>query len=359
MISSACPYQQSDIVDLALVATNTKKISSGISNTIIWNDVLPNGWTSDEIYEEVYKNCTLSMTPRAQQFWSLTGLSAVTITYIGGSYQVNDYPWGSGGNNNGVFAPRWNSDPAIEAEYVRKGFRNTPKDVTINFTGDYGSIAQTMFAEMNETTAITINCQWFSVVDWTGMFEDCYKLHTLTINGLWRYDFTRLCHNMFRHCGMLTSVPYVVSWGRDHVQNTIYPHYDGWSISSSDGSGMFDGCNSMISIGPTINMNAISLSGCVIDNINQSPLSYNMFYCPNATDVRLKNVGNNSWNFTDTSTYTYLPKMDVDSIEYILNNVKDETGNGYTLTFSTLHQGEISSSALSNATSKGWTITYA
>lgn len=352
-ILSGTPYTASQIVDLGEVARNEKKLTGTTNNVIVWDQPLPSGWSNSDL-TSIYAGKSLNFTPRARLLWALGDVNSFEITFAGGSYNVNDYPWGSGANNNGVFAPRFNS--ASGPDY----FWKTPKNLTVNFTGSYGSIAQTMFAEMHSTTALTINVLnggFFSVVDWTGMYEDCYNLETLTINGMFRYDFTRLCHNMFKNCEKLQSVPYFVSWGRDHTQNTVRPHTQ--PGGSADAGGMFAGCNALTSIGLTLDFDCISLSGCTVDGSTQAPLSAKMIECPNLTDVRIKNLGHNSWNFADPDGKVYAPKMDVASIEYILNNVQDETGNGYTLTFSTLHQGDISSTAISNATSKGWTIAYA
>ena len=211
---------------------------------------------------------------------------------------------------------------------------------------------------MKTTTAFTLNVNGFDCHDVTGMFEADNSLVTLNINGMFYWSSFRTMHNLFDGCSSLTGIPYCTEVARDHNYNTIYPHYDGVR-GSANCTRMFNGCTALTYLGPRVNMAAISLNGCTVDNIQQSALTGVMFVCPNLTDVRLINVGNNSWNFADSESYLYLPKMDVASIEYLLNNVKDETGNGYTLTFSTLHQGQISSSAISNATSKGWTIAYA
>ena len=350
-ILSACPYSASQIVDLQEVATNQKKLTGTTNNIIIWDQPKPSGWTDNDI-ADLYSGVSLDFTPRARMLWALGNIQNFEITFSGGSYQVNDYPWGSGGNNNGVFGPRFGS--ATGPDY----FWKSPTNVVVNFTGDYGTICQTMFAEMGTTTALTLSGgHFFSCVDWTGWFEDCYNLQTLTFDLMVRYDFTRLCHNMFKNCESLTGVPYMVAWGRDHTQNTIFPHTQ--PGGSADCYGMFVGCNSLVTIGPTLNLANVSLNGCTVDNTQQAALSGVLFGCPELTDVRIKNLGWNSWNFADGSTYTYIPKMDVASIEYLLNNVQDVTGNNYTLTFSTLHQGQISSTAIANAQSKGWTIAYA
>lgn len=350
-ILESCPYSAAEILDLGEVARNEKKLTGTTNNVILWDQPLPNGWTNSDI-TSIYSGKTLNFTPRARMFWAVDDIESLEITFAGGSYSVNDYPWGSGMANNGVFAPRYE----FGMQYPLY-FRESPKNLTVNFTGDYGSVAQTMFCEMGTTTALTINVNgFFSVVDWTGMYEDCYQLRTLTLNGLFRYDFSRLVHNMFKNCEKLQSVPYVVAWGRDHIQNTVRPHTQ--PGGSADAGGMFQNCKVLESIGLTLDLECVSLSGCVVDGETQAALSAPMIECPNLTDVRIKNLGHNSWNFVDAEGKLYAPKMDTASIEYLLNNVQDETGNGYTLTFSTLHQGQISTAAISNAQNKGWTIAW-
>jgi hypothetical protein len=191
------------------------------------------------------------------------------------------------------------------------------------------------------------------------MFEGNPELKVLEINGPFRFDDWRTCHLVFDGCHKLKSIPYVLDWGRDSIYNTIYPRYDGIRGSANCG-GIFN-AQGLEFIGPRLDMNAISLSGCTIDGYNQSPIPYDgkgVFNCPELTDARIINLNNNDWNFADNSTYTYAPKLDVTSIEYILNNVADCSSDQHTVTFSTLHQGEISQTALDNAYAKGWTINY-
>lgn len=348
-ILSGTPYAPEEILDLAEVARNEKKLTGTTNNVILWDQPLPSGWGNDDIVE-IYSGQSLNFTPRARMLWALGDIDNFEITFSGGSYNVNDYPWGSGGQNNGIFAPRYNT-PGQHPSY----FTDTPKNLTVNFSGSYGSIAQTMFAEMHTTTALTINVDgFFSVVDWTGMYEDCYNLQTLTINGMFRYDFTRLCHNMFKNCEKLTSVPYFVAWGRDHAQNTVAPHTQ--PGGSADAGGMFQNCQALTAIGLTLDFRCISLSGCTVDGETQAALSAPMIECPNLTDVRIKNLGHNDWDFTNANGKLYAPKMDAASIDYLLNNV--QTVNNLQLTLPSLHRSEISSSAITNAESKGWTISW-
>jgi hypothetical protein len=177
---------------------------------------------------------------------------------------------------------------------------------------------------------------------------------------------------MFDGDNSLKSIPYVTGWGRESTYNTIYPHAEKPYRGSAACGGLFN-ATGLESIGPVINMSRISISGytstetywddrqgqTVTGPVNQDAITGDgkpMFNCPNLTDVRIINLSHNDWNFADGSTYTYIPKMDVTSIEYLLNHVEDCSSDPHTVAFSTLHQGEISSSAINAAAAKGWTV---
>jgi len=352
-ILTTCPYLQSQILDLEEVAFNTKKLVENKNNTIIWDAPLPSGWTSAEI-AAIYDGQSLPFLPRANIFWALADLSSFTITFAGGSWNVADYPWGSG-SANGIFSPRYNVNN--ESYYNASGFRDTPVTLTVNIASTYSSVAQTMFTELRDTTTLNLNINGdFSCHDCIGMFEASTGLVTLNITGVFLWNVIRSCTNMFDGCTHLTSVP-VSRFNRDHAYNIVYPRYDG-TRGTADAGRMFRNCSALTYIGPTINMIAISLNGCTIDGRSQNALYDTMFGCPNLTDVRIINLNNNDWNFADYTTKTYIPKMDVTSIEYLLNNVADCSANPHTVTFSTLHQGQIDSAAISNAAAKGWTVAY-
>lgn len=361
-ISSACPYQMSQIIDLEEVALNQKQLVEGRHNVIVWDQPLPDGWDAVEIYE-MYSGKTLNFSPRGGMMWALNvpideftiNVAGNTASGISWGQQICDYPWGSG-KPQGAFSPRHNAD--YEAYYNEQGFRNTPKNLTVNFGSVYSTVAQTMFCEMRTTTALTINLKGdgFWVHDVIGMFEACINLESLAINGLFQWNAIRTMHNMFDGCQNLTGIPRN-NLALENQYNIVYPRYDGIR-GSANCVKAFD-CPKLEYLGPVLNMNAISLTGCTIDGRNQDALgSGNLFYCPLLTDVHLKNVGNNSWNFADDSTKTYIPNMSVASIEYLLNNIKDEKENGYTITFSPLHQGEISQSAIEYAEQNGWTVRW-
>ena len=351
-IQPDCPYAMDQVVDEAEVALDDKELTPGTKNIIVWAQTLPSGWAQSDIVA-LYAD-PLSFTPRGGLFWAITDqIDTLEVTFAGGYYVTADYPWGSY-LSEGVFAPRWNFDK--EAEYAAKGFRRTPRTVIVHIAGEFSSVAQVMFTQMQTTENFTLDCGGVFVChDVTGMFES-NAMTNLYISGPFRWDAIRTCHNMFDGCANLLSIPYVEAWGRDSVYNTIYPRWDGVR-GSADCSHLFRAV-SLRSIGPRLNMNAVSLEGCTADGHDQAALSDALFNCPELTDVRIVNLGNNSWNFADASTKTYIPKMDAASIDYILNNIKDETGNGYSVTFSTLHQAEVSASAIAAAEAKGWTINF-
>lgn len=354
-IKTNCPYQQFQITDLEDFAFNRDQLTSGVNNTIIWDVPLPSGWSSQEI-ADIYDGQSLPFTPRANIFWSLAGLDSFEITFAGGSWSVANYPWGNASGANGIFSPRYNANN--ESYYNTSGFRNTPVELTVNISSTYSSVAQTMFTELKDTETLNFNINGdFSCHDCIGMFEASTGLVYLNITGVFLWSVIRSCTAMFDGCSHLTSVP-VSRFARTHSYNILYPRHDG-TRGTADASKMFRNCNSLTSIEPVINMNAISLNGCTAAGRSQNALGDGvMFGCPNLTDVLLQNLNNNDWNFADSSTKTYIPKMDVASIEYLLNNVADCTADPHTVTFSTLHQGEISATAIANANANGWTVVY-
>lgn len=367
-ILDTCPYEMAHVTDLNEVALNQKQLTEGKNNIIVWDQSLPTGWSQEEV-AAIYNNVELSFNPRSEMFWAIGAIDNFSVSFAGGSYATNDYPWGSG-NPDGVFAPRYRANS--EGEYSSKGFRNTPVNLTVSIRGDYSSVAQVMFTQMKTTKNLTLNCGGiFNCHDVTGMFENCISLENLTITGSFRWDTIRTCHNMFDHCSKLTSIPYVTGCGRDSGYNTIYPHAESPYRGSAACGGLFN-ATSLESIGPVINMSVISVNGCTstetywddIQNqmitgpVNQSGLSYDgkpIFNCPVLTDVRIINLNNNDWDFTDQNGYVYIPNMDVASAEYLLNNVADVTEQGgHTVTLP--QNGTISADAIANAESKGWTV---
>lgn len=360
-ILPTCPYRPHLVLDLAEVATNTKQITAGTNNIITWDEVKASGWKDSDI-AAIYSGVTLGFTPRPNMFWAVGDtIDNFSVTFSGAEWAVNDYPWGAATNSNGTFAPRYDNDPAKEHAYNNNGFRRTPANVTVTISGIYSSVAQVMFNNMGTTTAFTLNCGGvFIPHDVVGMFEYCYNLETLTINGPFRWDTFRLMINLFENCYKLTSIPYVTSWGRDDeanaVYNTLFPQFDGIR-GSACGDGMFANLNALTFLGPRLNMAAMSVTGCTYEGRSQVGAG-NVFYTPELTNVRIINLNNCDWDFSSTDTGTYIPKMDVTSIEYLLNHVTDCSSNPHTVKFSALHSGQVSAAAISAAQAKGWTVTF-
>lgn len=353
-ILSGCPYEASQVIDLKEVATNTKQLSGSTANVIVWDQPKATGFTDTDI-AGLYSGETLNFTPRGGLLWGLGNIDNFSITFAPGSLVASDYPWGSY-HSEGVFAPRY--DAENEPYYYSAGFRNTPKNLTVTIDGGYSSVGQVMFTMMKTTTAFTLNVNGFNCHDVTGMFEADTELETLNINGRFYWSSFRTMHNLFDGCNSLTGIPINIDLARDHDYNTIYPHNDG-TRGSANCRNMFRNCSSLTYLGPTFNMKAISLSGCVVDNISQEALAGTLFDCPLLSDVHIINLNNNDWNFADASTYTYIPNMSAASIEYLLNNVEDVTSQGgHSVTFANTYKNNVPASAITYAQSMGWNVVW-
>ena len=348
-----CPVKLSNITNFDEILTS--------ATTFVWREELPSGWKPSELAAK-YNGAQLyrPISPEMFPCVDLSGVDELSLSFAGGSYQTI---------HSSIISQRY----AGSGNYYPNITFKTPKHLTVNIRGTYSSVVQTNFSMLNTTTGITLNCSGdFVPHDVTGMFEHDVALEELVINGSFRWDAIRLCHLMFDGDNSLKSIPYVTGWGRESTYNTIYPHAESPYRGSASCGGLFN-ATGLESIGPVINMSRISVSGytstetywsdtqgdMVTGPVNQAGITGDgkpMFNCPNLTDVRIINLSHNDWNFADGSTYTYVPKMDVTSIEYLLNHVEDCSSDPHTVTFSTLHQGEISSSAISAAAAKGWTV---
>jgi hypothetical protein len=351
-IHSNCPVKLENITNFDEILTS--------ATTFVWREELPSGWKPSELAAK-YNGAQLyrPISPEMFPCVDLSGVDELSLSFAGGSYQTI---------HSSIISQRY----AGSGNYYPNITFKTPKHLTVNIRSTYSSVAQTNFSMLNTTTGITINCGIFSCHDVTGMFEHDVALEELVINGSFRWDAICLCHLMFDGDNSLKSIPYVTGWGRESTYNTIYPHAEKPYRGSASCGGLFN-ATGLESIGPVINMSRISVSGytstetywddrqgqMVTGPVNQGGIPYDgkpMFNCPNLTDVSIINLSHNDWNFADGSTYTYIPKMDVTSIEYLLNHVEDCSSDPHTVTFSTLHQGEISSSAINAAAAKGWTV---
>ena len=350
-IHTNCPVKLENITDFDTWLTS--------ATTFVWREPLPNGWDPDDLAEK-YSGTTLARPIMPEMFpcVDLSDVDELSLSFDGGGYQYT---------HSSIVSERFDEGH----DYYSGVTFKTPKHLTVTIRGDYGSVMQANFSMLDTTTGITINCGILSCHDVTGMFEHDVELVNLEINGSFRWDAWRTCHLAFDQCHKLVSIPYVVGWGRDSDYNTIYPGNDGVR-GTADCAGLFN-ASGLTFIGPRLNMRRISISGCITEeyywngsamvtsSITQSPLSYggrNLYNCPNCTDVRIINLNNNDWNFADSSTRTYLPSMNVASIEYLLNNVMDCSSDPHTVTFKNTYQNQVSSSAISAAAAKGWTVAW-
>lgn len=350
------PYPASQILDLWDVAFNQKQLIEGTDNIIVWTQTESAIDPAD--IRAAYDGAELTFTPRGGLLWQDMGDSesddTFEISFNGGEWAAADYPWGSY-NSQGIFAPRYNADN--EVYYTECGFRNTPKKVKVNLN-NFSSIGQVMFTEMKTTEELTLNIiegQYFGCHDVTGMFEADNSLETLNIVGDFRWDIIRTCLYMFDGCENLAEIPYNTRFNRYHTYNELFPRFDG-TRGTANVSRIFNNCQNLETIGPVINMSAISRSGCTYDGNAQDPVNSVIFDCPALTDVLLKGVGHNSWNFTDDSTGTYIPLMSAESIDYLLQNVQDVTD--CSLTFSSINRSQVTSGYIEMARGKGWTINF-
>ena len=350
-IHSNCPVKLENITNFDEILTS--------ATTFVWREELPSGWKPSELAAK-YNGAQLyrPISPEMFPCVDLSGVDELSLSFAGGSYQTI---------HSSIISQRYtgsgNSYPNITFK--------TPKHLTVNIRSTYSSVVQTNFSMLNTTTGITLNCSGdFVPHDVTGMFEHDVNLEELLITGRFYYSTWRTCHLVFDGDNNLKSIPYSTSWSRENAYNTIYPRNDG-QRGSARCEGLFN-ATCLESIGPVINMSRISISGYtstetywsdtqgdVTGPVNQAGITGDgkpMFNCPNLTDVRIINLSHNDWNFADGSTYTYIPKMDVTSIEYLLNHVEDCSSDPHTVTFSALHQNEISASAISAAAAKGWTV---
>ena len=139
---------------------------------------------------------------------------------------------------------------------------------------------------------------------------------------------------------LTTSVTYVIG-ARDHVYNTIKPKCR-TQDHPSDVSAMqqaFYYCSSLVRIAPTFDFSLVT-----------SYVSTMFTACNSLEDLHIKNLGC-TWDFTNC------PSLSVESIEYILSNLVDKSsGNACTVTFGTLHDGEINSDIYASAVAKNWNI---
>ena len=357
-ILSGNPYGAEVIVDLWEVAFNEKQLSAGTNNAIVWTQ--PPSSIDPADIRAAYDGEAMNFTPRGGLFWQPMGDSASTdvfeVSFNGATWIAADYPWGSY-QSEGLFAPRYTNDPATEA-YYNTNYRHTPMKVKVNLN-NFSSVAQVMFTQMRTTKELTINVvpgQFFGCHDVVGMFEADTELETLNINGEFRWGDIRTCLYMFDGCQKLTAIPYDTNYPKTHPYNILFPRTDEYR-GTANVARILNGCSALTSFGPVFNFSAISRSGCTWDGRQQDATTTTIFDCPNLTDIWIKGLGHNSWNFADNSTGTYIPKISADSIDYMLQNV--QTVSGLTLTLPSLNKDDVTSGFISYAQDRGWTIVWA
>ena len=335
------------------------------STTFVWREELPAGWRPNDLADK-YNNVDLARPIMAEMFpcVDMSGVDELSLSFAGGGYQYI---------NTSIVTERYHGG----ANYYPNSKFKSPKHLTLTVRGTYSSVLQTNLSELRTTTGVTINCQAGDGIvchDTIGMFEMSSGIRNLVLNGKFSWSAIRTCHNMFDACNNLVSIPYSSAWSRENGNNTLYPHAESPYRGSATCGGLFS-ATSLEYIGPVINMDKISISGVtttetywdpyqeqmVTGPVSQGPLPYYgkpMFNCPVLEDVLIINLNNNDWNFADDSTYTYIPEMNTASIEYLLTHVADCTGDPHTVTFSSLHQNDVSASAISAAAAKGWTVAW-
>lgn len=351
------PYPAERILDLWEVAFNEKQLTEGVDNVIVWAQ--PASAIDPADIREAYDGQAMTFTPRGGLFWQDMGDSGSTdvfeVSFNGAAWIACDYPWGSY-QSEGLFAPRYNAN--LEPYYAQQGFRNTPMKVKVNLN-NFGSIGQVMFTQMKTTKELTINIiegQYFGCHDVVGMFEADGELQTLNIIGDMKWEHIRTCLYMFDGCTKLTAIPYNTQYGREHTYNVLFPRFDG-TRGTANVCRILNGCSALTYFGPTFNMSAISRSGCTWDGYSQDPTTEMIFDCPVLTDIQIKGLGHNSWNFTDNSTGTYIPLMSASSIDYLLINVQQVSG--LTLTLPAAARSQVTSGYIELAQGKGWTVNWA
>lgn len=356
-ILSGNPYGAEVIVDLWDVAFNEKHLSANTNNAIVWTQ--PPSSIDPADIRAAYDGEAMNFTPRGGLFWQDMGDSqsddVFEVGFNGDIWIAADYPWGSY-QSEGIFAPRYNAN--MENYYNEMGFRNTPKKVKVNFN-NFSSVAQVMFTQMRTTKELTINVvngQYFGCHDVVGMFEADTELETLNINGEFRWGDIRTCLYMFDGCQKLTAIPYDTNYPKTHPYNILFPRTDEYR-GTANVARILNGCSALTSFGPVFNFSAISRSGCTWDGRQQDATTTTIFDCPNLTDIWIKGLGHNSWNFADNSTGTYIPKISADSIDYMLQNV--QTVSGLTLTLPSLNKDDVTTGFISYAQDRGWTIVWA
>ena len=354
-ISKSCPYTVKQITDIAEVALGSKTMTITIDDDHVYSDITPHfvwsgqtsptnywtasstGWTniSDTDIINLYngKQLNYRMSPGLFYDVKFNGTEDLVIKFssIYASYEVIE---------DGIFRPH----------RMGSGMDTTPNSITVIQDGQYTSVGFRLFSNLHTTKSIYFGGSSSSVwsyfdMQMTGLFENCYQLETLTLDCSFAWSGQASISNLcaFRNCAKLKTIPR----GRYAATHT----YATWTLTSNS-TQVFANCNELETIEPTLNFSSVgTYARDETDGIFGG--------CNKLTTLSIKNLNNCDWDFVNNSKCA-LPSISAESINYMLNNVTDiSSTTGYTITLPTLHQSEVSSDAISNATSKGWTVTFA
>lgn len=348
-ILSSCPYSFKQIEDIEDVALNNKQIYNDVSgnpidNIIVWNDKasytglgdsygsLPNGFSNSDIIK-LYNNKTINfkMSPLMFANVDFTGVDNFTLEFSkNSSWQANA---------QGIF----------RGSALITDSRPTPLNIKIVF-GTYSSVFQRMFQHCHTTKKIELSGTTLSIQA-SGMFEYCNALEEIVFNCNFNWNdgnLVKSTNNMFHNCYNLTVVPLKASLSPTE-ENREAQKFKPNVANCYDQ--MFCNCSSLTTIMPVLDFEDVLSSNLELNGGTFSD-------CNVLSNIRIKNLNNCDWDFVSNDK-TSLPSIDATSINYMLNNVKDVTSNGgYNLILPTLHQSEVDSNAIANATSKGWSVIF-
>ena len=139
----------------------------------------------------------------------------------------------------------------------------------------------------------------------------------------------------FSYDNELEEIQEFKTYARDHINNTIV--FSGFSAQT------FQNCSALKRIGPTLSFRYINPSSQ--DNI------YAMFSgCTALEDVRIKSLNAGTWNFDNSAYPGNLPKLNQESITYLITNALD-------LTTYDPNTSEQASTSFEKDWTYGWTYT--
>lgn len=349
-IHSDCPYPMANITDFDDVLTNRAKVVDGVTdNYYVWNQPLPAGWSPNVLMSH-YNGVTLPYVPTGH-YWSGDPL------YDGAPH------WFDGVDMSGikdltivVNAPVvWNAlAGGVLKSRTKASSALVPEKFTFKFLSEYSSILQNFFSRLGATKHVVLDCseapvrtggsgENIYVRDISGFCEYNGDMETLEVRGKMLMADCGNVSNAFHNCGSLTEIPL---FGGNDSDRTSWMNT--WVMETLDQT--FAGCESLTSIKPALDVKKITA-------INATGNAGAFGGCGRLSDIRLKNV-NATWDFTNSKTY--IPKMDVASINYLLDNVVAvaDGGDRRTLTFANTYQSQVDAAKVSACTAKGYDIVW-